>query len=78
NEPVIYGFPVAMNVILMIPMFLAQFLVDCTYFLLIGLNIFTNPVSQNAVLSRTLPAGIGAFTLNGNFMDVVLWLILFA
>ncbi|MCH1939831.1 PTS transporter subunit EIIC [Holdemania massiliensis] len=78
NEPVIYGFPVAMNVILMIPMFIAQFLVDCTYFLLVGLRIFANPVSQNAVLSRVLPACIGAFTLNGNFMDVVLWLILFA
>lgn len=73
NEPIIFGFPIVMNPIMMIPFILTDVVLLSGTYLLMWLNIIGRPVMT---VPWIMPPIIGAFLVTGNNVPAMIWSII--
>lgn len=65
NEPVIYGAPIAMNPVLMIPTWINSFLVPFVYVMALKFDIMPNLYNEAAIALFQIPFPINCFLIGG-------------
>lgn len=70
NEPVIFGFPIVLNPIMLIPFTIAPLILTASTYLLMFFNIIGKPV---ALVPWTMPPVIGPFLATGGDWRAAVW-----
>ena len=70
NEPVIFGFPVVLNPLILMPFTLVPLVLTTSTYLLMYFNIITKPV---AMIPWTMPPIIGPFLATGGDWRAAVW-----
>lgn len=72
NEPLIYGVPVAMNLILMVPMIISSLVLPSIYCLAIAVGFIGVPFASASMALSALPFPLNAFMCSGSFVALLL------
>ena len=70
NEPVIFGFPVVLNPVILIPFTVVPLVLTTSTFLLMQFDIISKPV---AMIPWTMPPILGAFLVTGGDWRAAVW-----
>ncbi len=70
NEPIIFGFPVVMNPIMMIPFVLVDVVLVVGTYLLMFFSIIAKPV---ALVPWVMPPVLGAYLCTGGNIPAAIW-----
>ena len=75
NEPVMYGLPVVLNPIMMLPFMLVSFVVPTITYVVLKLGLITIP--SIPLMMNYIPQPIATYMINSDFRGIILWIILF-
>ncbi|WP_066497074.1 PTS sugar transporter subunit IIC [Abyssisolibacter fermentans] len=70
NEPVIFGFPIMLNPMMLIPFVVTPLLLTTSTYILMALNIIGRPV---VAVPWTMPAVIGPYLITGGDWKAAVW-----
>ncbi len=75
NEPVMYGLPVVLNPIMMLPFMLVSFVIPTITYVVLKLGLITIP--SIPLMMNYIPQPIATYMINSDFRGIILWIILF-